>query len=183
VQLLPDTEEWYTTARNYGTDGSEAGVDMNAWFPNHRNISDVEHTWYRSHNTSGEDRAWYLEHQSRGFSVVRRASPWALHGVLHMLAQVDTILSHGPREQGVHLAHVPGGLVKQQLAIKPRHVGLHKVVMMLVEEVRTPGVCEKKPLIMEKLLALMKRLGGRAATVNATDAKYQKEAQTALNVW
>jgi len=36
---------------------------------------------------------------------------------------------------------------------------------------------------MEKLHALMKRLGGRSASANATEEKYQKGAETALKVW
>ncbi len=61
--------------------------------------------------------------------------------------------------------------------------GLHKVVAMLTEEVKAPGVCAKRALIMEKLEALLNRLGGRAAIENATDSRYHREAQSSLAVW
>ena len=61
--------------------------------------------------------------------------------------------------------------------------GLHKVVAMLTEEVKAPGVCAKRALIMEKLEALLNRLGGRAAIENATDSRYHKEAQSSLAFW
>jgi len=61
--------------------------------------------------------------------------------------------------------------------------GLRDVVTMLAAEVMAPGVCDKRALIMDKLEALLTRLGARATELSATDAQYQKEAETALHVW
>ena len=79
---------------------------------------------------------------------------------------------------GEHLV----GEDRQELAMEP-HGGLHEMVQMLAAEVARPGVCAKRELIMSKLEALLKRLGGRAVTVNATDNQYRKSAESALTVW
>lgn len=87
------------------------------------------------------------------------------------------------RERLAGLAH-PGehlAVGRQELAMRPQ--GLHEVVSMLAAEVQAPGVCGKRQLIMEKLEALLKRLGARSVTVNATDHQYRTEAESALTVW
>ena len=88
------------------------------------------------------------------------------------------------RERLAGLAHPGENLAvgRQELAMRP-HEGLHEVVSMLAEEVQAPGVCSKRTLILEKLEALLKRLGARSVTVNATDHQYRTEAESALTVW
>ena len=121
-----------------------------------------------------------------------------LQGVEHMLARLGDIISRErqPSPAGV-LAVEPGkadsarsssadrmgGVREEELMEDVPHSRLRSVVMMLASEVKTPGVCDKKAKILEKLEALLKRLGGRARTVNATDETYEHEAQTALTVW
>lgn len=103
--------------------------------------------------------------------------PNPVHDVVQMLAQLDRVMS----AQDHDVPHRPSAH-QQELAMKPSG-GLHNMVMMLAAEVKQPGVCDKKEMIFEKLEALLDRLGGRAAIINATDAQEQKKAETALDVW
>ena len=57
-----ETETWYQGKKNYGTDGTEAGVDMTNWYPHHRNVSDTERTWYGAHSNFSDTETWYAAH-------------------------------------------------------------------------------------------------------------------------
>ena len=104
----------------------------------------------------------------------------------HVLRREDlsyaAILRQRSRLRAVKHPGEPNLADSQELAMRP-HEGLHEMVMMLAAEVQRPGVCAKRELIMEKLEALLKRLGARAVTVNATDNQYRTAAETSLTVW
>ena len=63
---LDDGEAWYQANKDFGTDGTEAGVDMRQWFHEHRNVSDVERTWYGQHNATPDTDGWYRRHVPAG---------------------------------------------------------------------------------------------------------------------
>ncbi len=101
-----------------------------------------------------------------------------MHLQVHqMLSHLDHII----RKQSAFLSkYSRGDASHESLAMR---IGLHDVVTRLAEEIRAPGVCKKKTMIIVKLEALLERLGGRAATVNSTNALYRKEAEKAMTVW
>lgn len=116
----------------------------------------------------------------RGAGRARLATP--MQGVVHMLSHLGDILSNWPGMARSAAARPEGARV-EELAQGGPHYRLRSVVTMLSSEVKTPGVCDKKDKIFEILTGLMEKLGGRASTVNATDATYKKEAETGLKVW
>jgi len=64
---LSEGEDWYNQNKDYGTDGTEAGVQMEDWYPRHKNVSDVERTWYRAHeHFSDTEGSWYSDHAAFG---------------------------------------------------------------------------------------------------------------------
>jgi hypothetical protein len=66
-------ENWYTSHKDYGTDGTEAGVRMKEWYPLHRNVSDTERTWYGAHKSfSDTEGSWYSDHKSFGNEAADR---------------------------------------------------------------------------------------------------------------
>ena len=122
---------------------------------------------------------WSHERTANGSKPANRVkAPEELHvQVRQMLSHLDHML----RKQSTFLPkHSRGEVRYESLAMKIR---LQELVSALVEEVKTPGVCEKRTMIIDKLEALLKRLGGRAATVNSKDALYRKKAEDAMAVW
>ena len=88
----------------------------------------------------------------------------------HIFRKQSTLLSKYSRGDASH----------ESLAMR---IGLHNVVTRLAEEIKAPGVCEKRTTIIVKLEALLERFAGRAATVNSTNSLYRKEAEKAMAVW
>jgi len=62
---LSDGEAWYAANKDYGTDGTEAGVNMVTWYPLHKNASNVERTWWVPHRGKEADVDWYTKHMPR----------------------------------------------------------------------------------------------------------------------
>jgi len=59
---LSGGEAWYAANKDYGTDGTEAGVNMVDWYPQHKNVSDQERTWWQPHKGKQADLDWYTQH-------------------------------------------------------------------------------------------------------------------------
>jgi hypothetical protein len=101
---------------------------------------------------------------------------------LHL--QVHQTLSHSGhifRKQSTFLSkYSRGDAWHESLAMK---IGLQDVVLRLAEEIKTPGVCEKRRMIIVRLEALLERLGGRVITVNSTNTLCRKGAEKAMAVW
>jgi hypothetical protein len=122
---------------------------------------------------------WRNEQTAKGGKQANRVQAREqLHLQVHqMLSHVDHIF----RKQSTFLSkYSRGDASHESLAMK---IGLHDVVTRFAEEIKAPGVCEKRTMIIVKLEALLERLGGRAATVNSTNALYRQEAEKAMAVW
>jgi hypothetical protein len=89
-----ETEAWYDTNKDYGIDGTEAGVNMVDWYPDHKNVSDTERTWYGSHKNKQADIDWYTvhlpAHAAQASSVSRKTAEH--HRALHALQRRQQIL-------------------------------------------------------------------------------------------
>jgi hypothetical protein len=120
-------------------------------------------------------------HQRRANGSEQANSVKAPEELYVQVRQMLSHLDHMLRVQSTFLPkHSRGEARYESLAMKIR---LQDLVTALVEEVKTPGVCEKRTMIIEKLEALLKRIGGRAATVNSTNALYRQKAEKAMAVW
>ena len=140
---------------------------------------------------TASEMSWFdpqWSNQAHGVAQAGRAGdrlPSRLQGsLLQMLGQLERVTrTEAPLFRREERAAPTHGGRQEQLAWKPAGMGIHTVVTMLTDEVKTPGMCRQREKITKILEGLLHKLGGRSEVINATDSEAQKAAESALNVW